>query len=99
MKIYSTKHALSTGIILYEAYPYTQGRDAAGCEILVVERRYSPLYLVGEGIEWHRTKQAASARMEKMREAALLTARRRVTKLEDLDSTQVIDSTKIGGAK
>lgn len=74
MKIYSTKYALSAGIMEHEA-------EETSVEGMV---RIGALYncLHGEGREWHRTRESAVARAEEMRKAKIESLRKSLANFE-----------------
>lgn len=76
MKAWITKHALSTGIEKHEA-------EYLGADIIRL-RHHTHISFIGEGINWHRTREAAIARAEKMRRAKIASLRKQIERLEKL---------------
>lgn len=76
MKVWITKHALTDGI--YEI-------DAKECHIpsMVSGGGLFETYH-GEGVEWHRTKESAIAKAEKMKIKAIASHKKSIARLEKL---------------
>lgn len=75
MRVWITKYALTTGI--FEMEVESQSEDGTG----VYGKAWSDCYH-GEGKEWHRTKEAALVRAEKMRQKKIASLKKRIEKLE-----------------
>lgn len=76
MKVWTTKHALTQGILQIEAEI-----DPAYPQSIQISR-YSCVY--GEGREWHRTKVAAKNKAERMRLAKIESLKTQIAKLKAL---------------
>jgi hypothetical protein len=74
MKIWNSKYALTEGLIEQEC----EGVDSSTVRV------GSMRYLYGEGKEWHRTRESASARAEVMRKAKIASLRKQLARLEAL---------------
>lgn len=80
MKIYSTKYALSSGILEHEA-------EETHLPTMVCIPRTDTTFsycLHGEGCQWHRTKESAVERAEAMRVAKIKALRKQIAKLEGM---------------
>lgn len=74
MKIWNSKYALTDGLIEQD------GEDVGDSMVKI-----GPLqYLRGDGMEWHRTREGASARAEVMRKAKIASVRKQLARLEAL---------------
>lgn len=76
MQIYSTKYALTDGIVEKEV------RDVGDGMVEVLEG-YG-YYLHGEGKEWHRTWESAVARAEEMRHKKIKSVEKQLEKLKNM---------------
>lgn len=74
MKAWITKYALSGGIEEHEAED-----RGYGC---IYFDRYG--YMAGEGRNWHRTRESAVAKAEKMRKDKIASLRKQIERLEKL---------------
>ena len=76
MTVWTTKHALTQGILQSEAEI-----DPAYPQSIQISS-YSCVY--GEGREWHRTETAAKIKAETMRRARIEALKKQIAKLEAL---------------
>jgi hypothetical protein len=79
MEIWSTKYALTKGIMCYDA-------ENCGNNMVVIKfhGNYMPEYLHGEGKEWHRTRESAVKRSIEMRENKIESHRKAIKKLYNM---------------
>ena len=77
---YVTKYALTSGVQQVEA---EEPNARYGGRMITNSRNALDGYH-GEGIEWHRTPEAAFARAEEMRKAKIASLRKIIAKLEKL---------------
>lgn len=75
MKIWNTKYALTSGILLND------GEEVMPGMIEINHGNYRS-YLHGEGKEWHRTQESAVIRAEEMRTKKIAQIKRKIAKLE-----------------
>ena len=73
MKVYITKYALSSGILLIDVDDRGDG--------VVKDKSNSLLFFHGEGNEWHRTFASAKPRAEEMRVAKIASLEKQLAKL------------------
>ena len=81
MKAYITKYALTSGIMEVEA------EQSSVAPSMVTWKRpgdWGSSAAHGEGKDWHRTKEAASAKAEKMRLDKIVSLKKSIKKLESL---------------
>ena len=76
MKVWITKYALSTGIKEIEANVSSVSSD------MVTESGSIWNHFHGEGRDWHRSREAATAKAEEMRKAKIVSLRKQIAKLE-----------------
>jgi hypothetical protein len=76
MKVWITKYALTKGIIEVDD-PKNCNNDLIKCLVLG-----SLIYFIGEGKEWHKTKERAIAKAEEMRVKAIAAHLKGIAKLE-----------------
>lgn len=79
MKIYVTRYALSEGIKEFDA-----AKETVSGGMFIKDNDGSSIYFHGEGIEWHKTKEAAAKRAEEMRLARLVSLHKQIEKLETM---------------
>ena len=79
MKVWDSKHALTSGIKELEV---KQSEDFP--EMVVHNAGEMDYYLHGEGREWHRTLKSAAIKAENMRIAKIDSLRKQIAKLEAL---------------
>jgi hypothetical protein len=80
MKVYITKYSLTQGIEEIEA---TECGERYPGMIETRENGYTAYYH-GEGRQWHRSKEAAVEKAEKMRLAKIASLKKQIAKLEKL---------------
>lgn len=80
MKVYVTKHALTRGILKLEV---RQSKLTPSMVCCSEDPNWSDYYH-GEGINWHRTLEAAKARAENMRQKKLIALENALNKLKKL---------------
>lgn len=86
MKIYCTKYALTDGVIIYDA------DIKEDTEMAVVRKGMGyPLYLHGEGRDWHRTEEAAKDRANAMRDRKLKSIEKQAARLKVMDFDDIKD--------
>ena len=78
MKIWSTKYALTKGILEHDAQECSDGM----VRILAEHSLHPVAYLHGEGKDWHRTFESAQQRAEDMRVAKVASLRKSIKQLE-----------------
>jgi hypothetical protein len=78
MKVWITKYALTKGIIEVDD-PKNCNNDLIKCLVLG-----SLIYFIGEGKEWHKTKERAIAKAEEMRVKAIAAHLKGIAKLEKM---------------
>lgn len=78
MKVWVSKYALTKGV--YEA----EVRDC-GTGTVNDTSKWGGFCYYGEGQEWHRTREEALTRAEKMRVAKITALHKQISKLESLD--------------
>lgn len=78
MKVWITRYALTDGILESDA-EICLDADMKG-NMIVCDRGY----FHGEGRDWHRTKEAALVRAEKMRQKKIASLKRQIEKLEKI---------------
>jgi hypothetical protein len=81
MKAYITKYALTLGIMEVEA---EQSPVAPNMVSWKIPSEWYENHAHGEGKDWHRTKESAVARAEKMRLAKISSLKKAIKKLESL---------------
>jgi hypothetical protein len=77
MKIWSSKHALTTGPTEHEA-------RLVDNSMVAIKDGLWPKYLHGEGREWHRTFEEAAARAEVMKARKIANLRKQIARLESI---------------
>lgn len=77
MKVFVTKYALTQGIEEEEARDVKDG-------MVQLTRHKFPVYMHGEGKQWHRTRESAIATAEKMRLKKIELLKKQIQKLEAL---------------
>lgn len=83
MKVWITKYAFTLGIFAEQTKPNHGDSDN-----MVVIRRAGDTwdqYYHGEGKDWHRSEDAAKARAEAMRIAKIVSLKKSINKMEQLD--------------
>jgi hypothetical protein len=79
MKVYVTKYALTTGI------EHREVDWSAACPNVVIDRSGDyPQHFHGEGKDWHRDKESAVSRAEKMRKAKIASLEKSIARLQAL---------------
>jgi predicted ATP-grasp superfamily ATP-dependent carboligase len=73
MKVWITKYALSEGIEEHDVTDCGEGM------MLTANR-----YFHGEGRDWHRTRESAVTKAEKMRKSKIASLRKQIERLEKL---------------
>lgn len=81
MKVWITKYALTQGIYECEA----EVCENINPDMIVVRSDSHSAYYHSEGIEWHRTKEAALAKAEEMRKKKIESLKNQIAKLEKMD--------------
>lgn len=82
MKVWITKYALTEGIREADV-----DQPSAEPSMVVEEPKSNDRYrqyFHGEGREWHRTREAAEAKAEQMRQAKIASLKKQIAKLERL---------------
>ena len=79
MKIFITKHLFTKGIIERDVEP-TQ----ASSELVKYKGAHSSEYYYGEGLQWHRTREGAIERANKLRAAEIKKLQNRINKLNQM---------------
>ena len=80
MKVWISKYALSEGIFAAEGEI-----DQKYPGMVIIRRRQFDEYFHGEGLQWHRTPEAAIYRAKTMRIAKIASLKRQIAKLEKLE--------------
>lgn len=80
--IYVTRYALTEGIQRYENAEHCVGTNPG--MVRVRGAGPLPLFLHGEGKDWHRTPESALKRAEQMRQAKIASLKKQLAKLEKL---------------
>ena len=80
MKAYITKHALTAGIQEVDDAEISQHTPT----MVLVKSLGLYAYFHGEGTNWHRTRESAVTRAEKMRVARIAYMKKTIKKLESL---------------
>lgn len=76
VKVYITKHALTSGIV---------EREAELCnENMIVTVEKWPAYYHGKGKEWHLSHESAVKRAEEMRQKKIESLKKQMKKIENL---------------
>lgn len=80
MKVWITKYALSSGIFEEEGEIYNDK------SMLILKRpgRYQEIFH-GEGKEWHRSKEAAAARLIVLKEKKIQSLLKQINKIESIN--------------
>ena len=81
MTVFVTKYALTSGIQEVEGEPWDNSPDMF-CETRTSGQYSSNFH--GEGKEWHRTKEGASAKAEAMRTRKIASLKQQITKLQEM---------------
>jgi hypothetical protein len=81
MKVWITKYALTQGITEIDAEVCESG---GGSMIRKLPNTYFGEYYHGEGKDWHKTRESAIARAEKMRAKKLVSLRKQTKELEEM---------------
>lgn len=76
MKVYITKYALTSGIIVTDAEILTDG-------MIRTEEKWNR-YFHGEGRDWHRTFEGAQKRAEEMRVKKIASLKKQLVKYEKM---------------
>ena len=79
MKVWITKYALTQGIIEIEAEECGKGFEG-----MIQTKEKCPSYYHGEGKDWHRTKEDAIKKAEKIRQKKIESLKKQIKKLEEM---------------
>ena len=80
MKVWITKYALTTGIFTINA----ELRRGGMISFKRTEDHFTE-YVHGEGIDWHRTKESASARLSVLKDKKIASLKKQIEKIEKLE--------------
>lgn len=83
MKVWITKYALTQGIIEKEVYEDCLRIDPSG-NVISVKLNGFITYFHGLGNEWHKTKESAISKAEKMRQRKISSLKNQIEKLEKM---------------
>lgn len=81
MKVWITKYALTQGIYECEA----EVCENINPDMIEVRSNRHSAYYHNEGVEWHKTKEAALEKAEEMRKKKIESLKKQIVKLEKLD--------------
>lgn len=76
MKIWNTKYALTEGVTEHDA----EETETAG--MVVIRSNNSPIYLHGEGRDWHRSRDVAIIRANTVRLRKIASLKAQIARLE-----------------
>lgn len=84
IKIWNTKYCLSSGITEHKVEPLACESDNGMILIDAEDRLGSDYYLIGEGKDWHKSKELAVIRAEEVKVKKLKSLQKQIKKIEAL---------------